>query len=857
MSTLKQSFDKVNAYLSESVQEVIRTAIAETEGNEVFFLGKVNQKRLVEKVEVFTRGNKFSTPALLQVGKPGDVVIHNHPSGFLVPSSPDTQIASILGNDGIGFYIVNNVATDIYVVVEPFQEKVIVPLHSEPLVAFFDKQGEIAKLLDNYEHRPQQLEMIKAVAQGVNENKIALIEAGTGTGKTLAYLLPAITYAVNNEEKIVVSTNTINLQEQLILKDLPFLQKALKKPFKAALVKGRSNYACKRKILEADMEPDLFDSESGENDLRAILKWAKGTKEGSKSELSFVPRFDAWERVQSESDTSLKTQCPFYDECFFYNARRKAASANILIVNHHLLFSDLALRSMKGMSENAILPGYNRIVFDEAHNIEEIATSYFGTQATLLGLRRIISRLYRKKQNKETGILPFLNFRLGQEIRLLSIEAFIELQQEITTAQKKQLPELQITIDSAFEMIDDFVANSRFVKNFDRAREIKLRLTEEVVSEKEWVEMIVPIVQKLVSQINRFTVRFGKVIDKLNDYSPEFKENTAALTLDLRAQIDRLRMMSTEIQHVLLTEDESHVRWIETRDGYKNSRLIRLQSAPLKVDAILKDALYDRFKSITMTSATLTVAGRFKYLKSRLGLSAVDQEKLIELRLSAPFDYENQALVTVTTDMPAPNDPQFADQLPQFLLDALATSHGRAFVLFTSYALMRRTYNGVKSELETRGVNIYMQGDENRTRLLDRFRKDISSVLFGTDSFWEGVDVHGNSLVSIIITKLPFRVPSEPLVEARIEALEKAGENAFLAYSVPQAAIKFRQGFGRLIRRKTDYGSVLVLDNRLVTKFYGKAFMDSLPNCEKFAGSGVQVIDKLRAFHEKRSANSA
>ncbi|MFQ5674322.1 MAG: ATP-dependent DNA helicase [bacterium] len=301
-----------------------------------------------------------------------------------------------------------------------------------------------------------------------------------------------------------------------------------------------------------------------------------------------------------------------------------------------------------------------------------------------------------------------------------------------------------------------------------------------------------------------------------------------------------------------MEQDEAHVRWIEVKEGYKNVKIVRLQSSPLDVAPILNETIYQKFKNVSMTSATLTVAGRFDYLKSRLGLNAVAPDRILELQLEAPFDYQNQAVVAIPIDIPEPNAANFVGEISELIFKSVEISNGRAFILFTSYGLLSKIFNILKPRVEKLGFNVYKQGQENRHRLLERFRKDTTSVLFATDSFWEGVDVHGESLELVVITKLPFRVPSEPIVEARVEAIERRGGNAFLEYSVPQAAIKFKQGFGRLIRRKTDRGAVLVLDKRIVKKRYGRIFLDSLPACHTISGSSEQILFELENFYASR-----
>ncbi|MFQ5865685.1 MAG: helicase C-terminal domain-containing protein [bacterium] len=840
---------KLSKYFSNEAINATRNHIREANGYEVFLVGRLNKNRLVESVEAFARGNETSAPALLQVAKQGDVVIHNHPSGTLRPSRADTHVASILGNDGIGFYIVNNKVSNVYVVVEPFAEKEVVPVNSTELKKIISQNGAISKKLENYEYRPQQLQMIDCVSQAINEDKIAIIEAGTGTGKTLAYLLPIITYAFNNKERCVVSTNTINLQEQLINKDLPFLQSILKNKFKAVLVKGRTNYACKRKLAEADRELDLFSEEGEKAELKAIIAWAKKTKDGSKSDLNFVPSPEVWEKIQSESDTSLRTKCPFYNECFFYTARRAAATANILVANHHLLFSDLAVRAACGASENAVLPAYHRIIFDEAHNLEDVATNYFGVGITYLGILRILNKLYRKKREQEKGLLPYFSGKMTRFARGIPHEKFSSAQTFIQEEGIAAVEQLKFFLSETMEQIFYTVQRS----NVSEFNEIKLRLTSDLIRGQEWQGKILLTTKKFVQEIWRFTAKLNNFLRDIESVESKLGPSMSSLTIDLQAQLARLDAAANTVDHVLLQNDEENIRWIEVKRGYKGTTIVRLRSSPLEVAPILKEALYKNFNNILMTSATLTVEGKFDYLRNRLGLDLIEPERTIELPLSAPFDYKKQALVCIPVDIPDPREQSFTEVLSELILHSLKISRGRAFVLFTSYGLLNLMNNRLKSTIEALGFNVYKQGQQNRHRLLERFKEDTTSVLFATDSFWEGVDVHGEALESVIITKLPFKVPSEPVIEARVEAIERRGGNAFLEYTVPQAAVKFRQGFGRLIRRKTDRGSILILDKRVIQKSYGRVFLNSLPDCRIVVGPSAEIFQEMGKFFKSYS----
>ncbi len=836
---------KLKKYFSDEAINSTRNFIQEAEGNEVFLVGHVNSERLVASVEVFARGNETSAPALMQVARQGDVVIHNHPGGTLSPSQADTQIASNLGNDGIGFYIVNNAVSAVYVAVEPFAEKKTAYLDADSLSRLIDENGPISKKLEKYEYRAQQIEMMALLCQGINENRIAIIEAGTGIGKTLAYLIPAITYAVNNKERVVVSTNTINLQEQLIHKDLPFLQSILKQKFNAVLVKGRSNYACKRKIAEALQDLNLFSEEEDKLELADLLEWSKTTKDGSKSDLNIEPRYTTWEKIQSESDTSLKTKCQFYNECFFYRARRKAASADILVSNHHLLFSDLAVRAVYGASENAVLPTYDRIIFDEAHNIEEVATNYFGVSITYLGILRILNKLYRRKDGQEKGLLPFLRNKLTRYAGSIPLDKSLKIQTFIQEEALAGVDDLNFYLTEAMEKI--FYMLQR--KNATEFGEIKYRLTSAILRENQWQDTIIGLIKKLLQEMRRFTSKLKAFLREVEKIQHKLGPTVNSLTIDLLAQSERLDAAANTIDFVLIKSDDENVRWIEVKEGYRGIKIVRLCSSPLEIATILNEAVYKKFKNIIMTSATLTVAGKFEYLKNRLGLNLLDKQQMLQAALPAPFDFKKQVLVAIPADIPDPREKRFVEELPDLILQSIRISQGRAFVLFTSYGLLNLMFNRLKTDIESMGFNVYKQGQENRHRLLERFKKDITSVLFATESFWEGVDVQGESLESVIITKLPFKVPSEPIIEARIEAIERMGGNAFMEYTVPQAAIKFRQGFGRLIRRKSDRGSVLILDKRVIQKQYGRTFLNSLPECRVVSALAAEVFQELRDFY--------
>ncbi|MDZ7289891.1 MAG: DEAD/DEAH box helicase [candidate division KSB1 bacterium] len=868
------SENKLTAYLSDEAITYMRLHIRDAGGNEVFFLGKTQTgtadgKGVVESAQVVARGNRNLVPAITNLAHTGDVVIHNHPSGVLQPSDADAAIASQLGNEGIGFFIINNVVTEIYVVVEPQKPKEIVLLSLPHLKRQLSAEGAIARQIENFESRPQQLKMLEKVAEAFNENKIAIIEAGTGTGKTLAYLLPAIEWSVKNRERTVIATGTINLQEQLVNKDIPLLQQTLDLKFRAELVKGRNNYACKRKLAEAATQPDLFAESAQQQELQAIIEWAGKTPDGSKTDLAFIPQEQVWEKIQSESDTTLRSKCKFYHECFFYNARRRAAAADVLVANHHLLFADLSVRQEAGeSSEVAVLPKYHRVILDEAHDIEEVASSYFGAATSYHGILRTLHKLYRLKEDKPTGILPFTMAKIQKSAGRLSRSLIDKFRQQIEMVCVPAVGDLESRLKDLMEQLFLWVVsrgNKGGTATGENFSEIKLRLTPAVVKDKTYQGIATRLTPKLLQEMRGCAEQILEVV-KLCDIAENFIGSEAAsLAVDLMAQAGRLVEMATQVKSVLLNKDEENIRWLEVKES-RWGNIVRLRSAPLEVAPILRKAVFEKFPTIVLTSATLAVGKSFDYLEKSLGLSAsvtgalsdssVTYRKTATL-LGSPFDFGRQALIVIPTDLPEPNARDYPQHLREGLLRALRISQGRAFILFTAYGLLNLMFRELAPELAEAGIVAMKQGQEHRHRLLENFKKQVGSVLFATDSFWQGVDVHGEALECVIIPRLPFKVPTEPVIEARVEAIDRRGGNSFMEYSVPQAVIKFKQGFGRLIRRKSDFGAIVIFDNRIVTKYYGKLFLESLPECRVVVGKSEEVFAEMAAFYKQQRGGAA
>jgi ATP-dependent DNA helicase DinG len=830
-------------YFSEKAREEIEGIIKEASGNEVFFVGSLDEDGIVDGVRVVARGNDYSTAAVVDSANPGEVVIHNHPSGNLTPSDADIHLAGVFGNLGVGFYIINNDLSKVYVVVEPFEKQELKKLNIQELKKVLLPEGKIAKVMGaQYEERLEQIEMLEAVASAFNEGLISLIEAGTGTGKTLAYLIPAVYWSLINGERIVISTNTINLQEQLTEKDIPLVHRGLGEKFKYSLVKGMGNYLC---LLRAETVFDgLFDlAEEDEIDtLRSIIEWSKVTQDGSLSDLNFSPPDEVWDKVSAESESCLRVRCPHYSKCFFYKARRELASSQILVVNHHLLFSDLSIKRASEESEVGILPSYRRVIFDEAHHIVDAATSHFGMRVTKYGIIRILRRLKRKTSSGEMKGLIFytasLTTKLKKYFRKGILTSVLRRVEEILSPQVDTVEEY---VRDAFDEVYSFALPIAETKE-GVSEEINLRVTEEVRGQEGW-EKIDKKFSLLRIKLKELHEEIKAFIEVLLDYEAETE--VARVVMEFNGIANKLSFYSDVIGSFLNSEDDGYVRWIEGRIG-KGGILSGIGLSPLDISPELKERLYSRCQTVVMTSATMAVRKSFSFLKSGLGLE--NNDRVREFIIPSPFNYKEQAVVLIPNDIPEPVEAGYSERISPGILEAIKASSGNALILFTSYSLLEKVYREIREELEELGIIPLKQGSLPRARLLDRFKVEDNSVLFATDSFWEGVDVPGDALRLVILTRLPFRVPTEPIIEARVEHMEKQGINSFLEYTVPVAVLKFKQGFGRLIRTRTDRGAVLVLDKRIISKNYGKYFLDSLPRCKKVVGATEEVIKELEIF---------
>lgn len=822
---LKRGTRSVDDWLSAEVIGAIAGEIEAAGGNEVFFVGRLSSGGVVVEAEVAARGTGGAVLAVDRVVRPGDLVIHNHPGGTLKASGHDLDAAAKLGADGVGFAIIDNNCSEIYVITEPLKVEEARPLELDQVRAFFEPGGSLSRVLDGYEQRDAQVEMALAAAGTFNDGRIVMVEAGTGVGKSLAYLVPAIMWATRNHRRVVVSTNTINLQEQLIGSDLPVLERAGLE-FRAVLVKGRRNYPCLRKADEILGEPDFFAETEGEAaELKELAEWAVTTGEVSLSDLSPPPQERLWDQLATQADDCTRTRCPFFNDCHFYLARKGAARADILIANHHLLFTDLALRqALGGVSGSAVLPPYSHIILDEAQHIEEVATTHFGTEISSVGLQRQLARLqYRGRSGR--GLLPLLLQRLIplSEGNPQAGRALERLETEVRPA----LATASEAVPAHFGSLERAIQSLMAMQEDNRT----LRLTEEVEMDAAWSEDGLQSCRALRSDLLLLTTGLERLLRDLEPLKEEYGEQLDSPFIDIAAVAGRLNTAISALARFVDQEEDGEVemvRWVERGASRKNMPRLTLASAPVEVGPQLARAVFGVVEGALLSSATLAIRDNFDFISGRLGLDLLEGGRVVAEVLKSPFDHSSQVELLIPDDFPEPTEKGHERALADILEPAIIAAGGRTLVLVTSYGSMRRLNDMLSEPLARSGIRLRCQGEAPRNDLLESLRGDSREALIATDSFWEGIDVRGKALSLLVLTRLPFRVPSEPVLQARAEKLEREGGRAFTELLLPMAVLKFKQGMGRLIRHRDDRGIALVLDPRILRKSYGSTFLRSL-----------------------------
>ncbi|MEA2627014.1 MAG: ATP-dependent helicase DinG [Candidatus Binatota bacterium] len=686
--------------------------------------------------------------------------------------------------------------------------------------------------------------MADAVARTFMHGGLLVVEAGTGVGKSLAYSIPAIRWSRENGQRVVISTNTINLQEQLIRRDLPFLQRHLGVSFTIALAKGRGNYLCLRKAAELHEQSSSLLDDGSQSEVQQILDWSRDTEDGSLADLPFVPRRDSWALVATEHDDCLRTRCPDYDACFFYRARRRAAEADLVVVNHHLLMADLALRErLPDDAASGVLPLADRLVIDEAHHLEDVATGHFGSEVTLRRIETVLRRLQHPRV-PERGVLPRLMEKL---LAIASPEDRPPASGAAAWIEERLRPRVAEIARSAAECFAGLLLGIEgSLPPSDGGAERSLRVVPALRATALWSDARRRILA-LATAIDSFVGDFEPVTARLGMLSEGAAEKLLFLEAQLRALAGRLLGVAADAK-AFVEDDADLCRWFAIRRGNDGASVMAIAAAPVDVGPRLRTALFERFAAVVLTSATLTVRRSFDHFRARTGIDGLDSDLVDTLRLDSPYRFEEQALLAVPRDLPAPDAPGHEAALHEAIARMLEASGGGAFVLFTATSALLRAHAALAGRLRALGLSILRQGEATRHVLLERFRGDGSSVLFATSSFWEGVDVRGEGLRMVLIARLPFRVPSEPIVQARMEAITLRGGDPFDELTVPQAVIRLRQGFGRLIRSREDRGVVAILDSRFATRRYGAVFLESLPNATRVVDSTQAVVHAIGEF---------
>lgn len=805
---------------SEESLQTIKKYLEEHNNKSMIFKATFDEDEKIQKPFFLSLYKKKSfEETLTKVGK-NEVVIRTTKPNQLYPSDMELELSEELyTRRNIAYCLLSSDLDDFYFV----QDIDRIFLEEIDIENYFAKDGILAKEIKGFEYREEQEEMAQYIQDAINEDRKIIVEAGTGTGKTLAYLIPSIKWAVTNKKKVIIATNTINLQEQLLLKDIPLAKSIIKDEFSYVLVKGRNNYVCKRLfnelVLGKSIDIETFSMEAREQ-IEYILKWGNKTKTGDKAELPFEVYPDVWELVQSTTELCLGKKCPYRKECFYMKTRMEKMEADILISNHHVFFADLNVRAETDFdSEYLILPRYDMVIFDEAHNVESVARSYFSVEVSKISFTRLLNRIYQKKNKKKKEKSALIRVEdTVDEKNLEDSEQYIYLLNTL----KEEISILQNIGDEYFDEIRKIYETNTeapIKKSLNNFEMTKSRFLENLREKKD-------IFQDKLADFLNLMMSFNNVIDEEKDKNPEVINFNNHLKM-FKAYIDSFKFINS-------FEDDNYIYWLDINSKRTN---VILTATPLNIAQKLSTVLFDNLDRLVFASATIVVNGNFDYFKKSLGL---DEEDCIEAIIKSPFDYDEQMSVYIPSDIQdSENINAFVSDASKFILNILLKTNGKAFILFTSYTMLNQIYYSISKKLKDKGFEVFLHGDKPRSQIIKEFKEAENPILFGTTSFWEGVDVQGENLSNVIITKLPFLVPTDPVVSAISKKIEEDGGNSFMDFQLPEAIIKFKQGVGRLIRKKTDSGNIFILDNRILKKRYGSLFINALPSQKN-----IKILEK-------------
>jgi len=822
----------IEYFTKEAIDNIVRV-IKDSNYNEVTFIGFLSRDGLVSEVDVLAYGNDNSAPVILQDVLKGDVLIHNHPAlshedikEVLRPSDADISIAAEISPKRVGFYIIDNNCEYVNIIYKP-QPRYY--LKEEEILSIFSSDGLLQKNIFNFEPRSEQQELVGYIARAINDSKILVSEAGTGTGKSLAYLIPASIWALKNKKRVIVSTYTINLQNQIANKDMLIVERVVQEytneKINYSVLIGRGNYLCKRKLNEIINDKEKFQTLfSDENEIKTLIKieeWSRKTETGIIGEIPFVVEYEIKEEIASESMSCMRKKCQYYQECFYQCARLEAEKADILIVNHSLVFS-----SIDEESKRIGLPFFSGIIFDEAHHLEDCALKSLSKDFSIQGLLYNLRKLYHTKNEKKLGLLVLLEKKSG-------LSRYVEIQQSFE--------EVIAMIEALIQKLTSFIIEGKEILKDWLVETNLLGIDDEFSNSSEF--------SILIEKLGEIFEILGKLISKVEDLIDEIRQREISLEVfDLLNYISsRILVLNESLNNYDLIfnseTDINFVKWIEV-----TKRNIRFVYSPLEVGDFLASSIFSKKDFVIFTSATIMINGKFDYFETGIGLPLSTNREKIECFFPSPFDYANQAEIYIL-DKTSSHKEVSLEKL-NIMKELVFVSKGGALLLFTSYKRMEDYFTILKDEFIDKGIIVQKQGDETREFLLNRMISLENCVLFATSSFWEGIDIPGYNLRLVIIEKIPFDSLSDPIYKAKTKLLEYKGLNSFVIYSIPRAVLRLKQGIGRLIRTKSDKGIIAILDERIKTKNYGKTFINSFPPARIIYGGVEKIIENAKRFIE-------